>query len=88
VEDTAGNEGYWYQISRANTCAISLQAYEEEEQPPMPAHMRHQHYPRTGREAHASPPPQRPLESLAWGLLYGGLLSLLGWSLTLRLLLG
>jgi len=33
-----------------------------------------------------TPPPT--LEFLAWGLLYGGLLSLLGWGLFLRLLLG
>jgi hypothetical protein len=49
---------------------------------------RHQHARRIRGEARSAPLPQRPLESLAWGLLYGGLLSLLGWSLTLRLLLG
>jgi hypothetical protein len=38
-------------------------------------------------EVHPAQHPQPSLEMLAWGLLYGGLLSLLGWGLLLRWLL-
>src|SRR5207247_362141 len=58
------------------------------EKTPMQARMLHQHPPRTRGEAYTSQTPPLPLESLAWGLMYGGLLSLLGWGLALRLLLG
>ncbi len=41
----------------------------------------------TRGEAQARQRPLPRLEAMAWGLIYGGLLSLLGWGLFLKILL-
>ena len=46
-----------------------------------------QPHPKTRGKPGELPPLAHALEGLAWALLYGGLLSLLGWGLLLRWLL-